>query len=392
MIRLQGRYLGTFYSWQNVPGRDVGFKDAENSSPQALVASRSVGVHNGKSGIDVSALLAGRSHMMRPSVQSNTSVSSVRGGNLKDSSGVTLFPDPALELRWCIGHTGKSPYSMIWSHDSRWILYPCASLIVAMNPETSQQRFFLGHTSDVTVMAVGPDDLLLASCQEGKNPLIRLWHFASGDCMAMLGAHGRDVACISFNRDGSRMVAVGKEDKGAARNFLNCVVIWDISKVARGGKAMKIVDQTFEPSLNKIAFAPFEDGHLVSCGADNIHLWRIKVVQRKEELRKIVLPLGPHGGEKFLDLAFEGTLGGADPFSRKIYASTGTGLVYQVVAVIRPLLIDSLSIKQHRLFVSVIRQFVHSFLMRDAAQTVCCHHSCSLLHWVFFLLISTHSE
>ena len=36
------------------------------------------------------------------------------------------------------------------------------------------------------------------------------------------------------------------------------------------------------------------------------------------------------GNQTFLDLAFEGALGSADLLSRKIYASTASGLVYQI--------------------------------------------------------------
>ncbi len=332
LYALQGRDLQTFYGWLNVPEARSVPDDGENSSPQALP------LKGKSSATDIASFLRAKATSARPSIHNMGSLYSLRGSSSKDSSRADFSPEPALEMRWCIGHTGKMPYSMKWSHDSRWILYPCSSLIVAMNPESSQQRFYIGHTGDVTVLAVTPDDAILASCQEGKNPLIRLWDFATGDCLAMLGAYGRDVTCIDFNRDGTRMVAVGKEDKGAARNFLNCVAVWDISKVSRGGKAVKIAEHAFEPSLNKISFTPFEDGHLVSCGVDNIHLWRIKTVQRKEELRKIALPLGPHGGETFLDIAFEGTLGGADPFARKIFASTATGLVYEVRIVFESLL------------------------------------------------------
>jgi len=199
-----------------------------------------------------------------------------------------------------------------------------------MNPDSNQQRFFLGHTEKVVVMALGPNDTLLATCQEGKKPTIRLWEVATGECVAMLNAHGSDVHCVDFNRDGTCFVAVGKEDKGVAKNFLNLVVIWDISQVIKGGKAVKIVEQQFEPSLNRMRYTPFEEGHLVSCGLDNIHLWRLKKVRDKHELRRIVLPLGPHGNQSFLDLAFEGSLGSADVLARKVYACTASGLVYQI--------------------------------------------------------------
>jgi WD40 repeat protein len=320
----QGRELDSFYDWVSITEGPAG---SENASPNMALAEQ-MRIHKLMS----SSKPARTSyHVGAGGMGGVNTSSSGRNHTFADETRTTdAPPNPALEMRWCIGHTGKSPHSMLWSNDSRWILYPCSSLIVAMNPEMSEQRFFIGHTGDVTVMAMGPNDELLASCQEGKCPLIRLWNFATGDCVGLVTAHGRDVSCIGFNRDASKMVAVGKDDKGAGRNFLNSVVVWDLAKVAQGGKAVKIAEHTFGPSLNKIAFCPFDDGHLVSCGDDNIHLWRIKAVHKKEELRKIALPLGPHGGENFLDIAFEGTLGSADPLSRKIYASTGTGLVYQI--------------------------------------------------------------
>jgi WD repeat-containing protein 90 len=248
-----------------------------------------------------------------------------------DAFGSTSFsPSPALELRWCIGYTSQPAGNMLWTSDSRSIIYSCSTNVICMNPDSNQQRFFLGHTEKVVVMALGPNDSMLATCQEGKKPTIRLWDVATGECVAMLNAHGSDVHCIDFNRQGTCIVAVGKEDKGAAKNFINLVVIWDISQVTKGGKAVKIVEQQFEPSLIKILYTPFEEGHLVSCGADNIHLWRIKKVRDKYELRRIVLPLGPHGNQTFLDLAFEGSLGSVDIMARKVYACTASGLVYQI--------------------------------------------------------------
>ena len=239
-------------------------------------------------------------------------------------------PSPAMELRWCIGYTAQPAGNMLWTADSRSIIYSCSTNVICMNPDSNQQRFFLGHTEKVVVMALAPNDQLLATCQEGKKPTIRLWEVSAGECVAMLSAHGSDVHCIDFDRQGTHIVAVGKEDKGAAKNFINLVVVWDISQVLKGGRAIKIVEQQFEPSLMKMRYTPFEEGHLVSCGADNIHMWRIKKVRDKHELRRIVLPLGPHANQTFLDLAFEGSLGSADTMSRKVYACTASGLVYQI--------------------------------------------------------------
>ena len=39
-----------------------------------------------------------------------------------------------------------------WSHSSSWFIYPATSVIVALNPDTAEQRFFLGHTAPVCAL------------------------------------------------------------------------------------------------------------------------------------------------------------------------------------------------------------------------------------------------
>jgi hypothetical protein len=50
----------------------------------------------------------------------------------------------------------------------------------------NQQRLFIGHTAWVTAMALGGEGKLLASGQEGRQPVVRLWDFETGDCLAIL--------------------------------------------------------------------------------------------------------------------------------------------------------------------------------------------------------------
>jgi hypothetical protein len=45
-----------------------------------------------------------------------------------------------------------------------------------------QQRFFVGHTAFVSCLALGGGGTLLATGQEGRQPVIRLWKFAAGTC------------------------------------------------------------------------------------------------------------------------------------------------------------------------------------------------------------------
>jgi hypothetical protein len=52
----------------------------------------------------------------------------------------------------------------------------------ASTPQQQQQRqhFFMGHTGFVCCMALGGQGTLLATGQEGKQPLIRLWDCSRG--------------------------------------------------------------------------------------------------------------------------------------------------------------------------------------------------------------------
>jgi hypothetical protein len=54
-----------------------------------------------------------------------------------------------------------------WSHSSSWFIYPATSVIVALNPDTAEQRFFLGHTAPVCALQLSREHRLVASAQEG---------------------------------------------------------------------------------------------------------------------------------------------------------------------------------------------------------------------------------
>lgn len=52
-----------------------------------------------------------------------------------------------------------------------------------------QQRFFIGHSAFVSCLALGGQGSLLATGQEGKQPLIRLWDCSkrgASRCLAIL--------------------------------------------------------------------------------------------------------------------------------------------------------------------------------------------------------------
>lgn len=59
-------------------------------------------------------------------------------------------------------------------------VYTCNMLVVAMQVPSGQQRFFLGHTSNITALALPESQRILVSAQAQA---LKVWNFAKGTCL-----------------------------------------------------------------------------------------------------------------------------------------------------------------------------------------------------------------
>lgn len=82
---------------------------------------------------------------------------------------------------------------MLYNPSTDELFFPAGSVVVALSAANSsstgsaataqgspqqqrqQQRFFIGHSAFVSCLALGGQGTLLATGQEGKQPVIRLW-------------------------------------------------------------------------------------------------------------------------------------------------------------------------------------------------------------------------
>lgn len=55
---------------------------------------------------------------------------------------------------------------------------------------------------------------VLASAQEGKHAIIRVWDFASGTCLAVLMAHASGLTSVDVSADGKALLGVGLDQHG----------------------------------------------------------------------------------------------------------------------------------------------------------------------------------
>ncbi|KAK9823925.1 hypothetical protein WJX72_006401 [[Myrmecia] bisecta] len=244
-----------------------------------------------------------------------------------------LQPDPALELERINGYTGEYTRLMLWAPNSPEVVFAAASTIVVMNVNTGTQRYLFGHTNNVCGLAANAQGTLLASAEEGRLALIRLWDLPSGRCLAILNGHAGGMICLDVSPDGRSLLAVGLDTHAKQQ-----IVLWDISKVPAGQKARVVTKHVTDYNIKCARFSPYEPDRLVACGKNSIRMYRLKA----GTLRGMSINLGPAevklaplegpdlGANVFTDVAFETGFGLLQLEERHVFVSSVSGAVYQV--------------------------------------------------------------
>ncbi|KAK9866441.1 hypothetical protein WJX84_003773 [Apatococcus fuscideae] len=235
-------------------------------------------------------------------------------------------PEAFLELERIHGFTGECPQVLLWPCASPDIIFACGTTIIAMNDE-GKQRYLLGHTSPVCSLAACPAAALLASAEDGRPALIRLWHLISASCLCVLNGHVGGSK-VDIAADGRMLAAVGLD--GQCRQT---IIVWDISGAPAGKPAFVVARHTTDYHASCIRFCPFEPGRLVTCGRSSIRIYRLK----DGVLRGISIQLGVmdackagQGTNIFTDIAFERGQGLLQLQDRHFYVSSAAGSVCQV--------------------------------------------------------------
>uniref|UniRef100_A0A8C3NHU3 WD repeat-containing protein 90 n=1 Tax=Geospiza parvula TaxID=87175 RepID=A0A8C3NHU3_GEOPR len=231
-----------------------------------------------------------------------------------------LVPDPILKLRTIIGFGGCSTKWALWTRDSTAVVYPCHAVIVALLLKTGEQRFFLGHTDKVAALAFSGSGSVLASAQAGPRGLGRLWDFPTGTCLCLFKSHLQALVSLSFSHSGAVLCGVGKDVHSKTM-----VVVWNTAQVTRGGGVTVLARAHTDVDIQAMKIPFFDDTRMVSCGRDNIRLWRV----RSGALRSCPVPLGDYHALEFTDLAFEEGPQ-QEPEDRALFVCSRSGHVLEV--------------------------------------------------------------
>uniref|UniRef100_A0A8C8BG11 WD repeat-containing protein 90 n=1 Tax=Otus sunia TaxID=257818 RepID=A0A8C8BG11_9STRI len=234
----------------------------------------------------------------------------------------SLLPDPILKLRMIIGFGGCSTKQALWTQDNAAVVYPCHAVIVTLQIQTGEQRFFIGHTDKVSALAFNGNSTLLASAQAGPRGVVRLWDFPTGSCLSVFKTHVHSLLSLSFSYSGAVLCGVGKDGHGKTM-----VVVWNTAQVTRGGEVAVLAKAHTDVDIQALKIAFFDDRRMVSCGRDNVRLWRV----RSGALRSCPVSLGEYHSLEFTDLAFEeGHVAEQEPEDRTLFVCSKSGHVLEV--------------------------------------------------------------
>lgn len=240
----------------------------------------------------------------------------------KQPSYKCLKPDPILSLRRIIGFGGATMRDVLWTSNGTTMVYPCHAVVVAMLANNGQQRFFIGHTDKVSCLSLNGSSTLLASGQTGTQAVVRVWKFSSAECLAMFKTHTHSLSSLSFSHSGSVLCGVGRDGHGK-----NMVVTWNTHYVTKGGDVSVMAKAHTDVDIVRMRIAAFDDTRMVSCGRDNIRLWRVK----DGSLRSAPVNLGEYHLMEFTDCCFEaGYDPTRDPADRLVFAASRSGHVFEV--------------------------------------------------------------
>ncbi|XP_056222733.1 WD repeat-containing protein 90 [Seriola aureovittata] len=233
-----------------------------------------------------------------------------------------LLPDPILRLNRIIGFGGATSKYALWTKSGDAVVYPCHAIIVSMKISSNHQRFFIGHTDKVSALAFNGNTTLLASAQTGSHSVVRVWNYHKGNCLAMFRIHAHSLSCLNFSYSGGILCGVGKDSHNKTM-----VVVWNTLNVSKGGEVAILAKAHTDVDIHTMKVAFFDDTRMVSCGRDNIRLWRV----RNGTLRSCPINLGEYHSLDFTDVAFEdGNSPNKHLDDRTLFASSRSGHIFEI--------------------------------------------------------------
>ncbi|GFN91803.1 echinoderm microtubule-associated protein-like 1, partial [Plakobranchus ocellatus] len=192
-------------------------------------------------------------------------------------------PDKKLRLDWVYGFRGRDvKQNLVVLPSSGELVYFVAAVVVLYDRKFSSQKHYLGHSEEVTCLAVHPNGRFVATGQNaGKTPdtgaHVRVWDGVSLSTYAVVGLGSLQVGvtCINFSeRDahgsnggdmasGDLLMAIDDSDR-------HVLTVWEWQTE----KMLAKTTTTTDPVVSG-CFYPIDESILVTYGREHVHFWRL---------------------------------------------------------------------------------------------------------------------
>ena len=183
--------------------------------------------------------------------------------------------NPFINLEHVLSFSGRRcpdiKFSKLLQHKEE-ILFTAGSILVAYDPKEGHQRFFCGHDSAISSLDLSRDGELIATAQEDKNALVKLWNYDPNRCIITFPIPLIEVKSLSFSYNKKLLCVCGRDSHNREQ-----ILIYNIEIALISGKKPEIIaKQVSEFNILTCKFSPIESDKLISCGKENIRFWRIK--------------------------------------------------------------------------------------------------------------------
>ncbi|XP_066869046.1 WD repeat-containing protein 90 isoform X11 [Kogia breviceps] len=175
--------------------------------------------------------------------------------------------DERLHLKAVMGYNGNGRANLVWRPDTGFFAYTCGRLVVVEDLHSGVQQHWLGHTEEISTLALSHDAQVLASASGRSSTAsrcqIRVWDVPGGSCRQLLSHHDTAVQALAFSPDDRLLVTLG--DYGD-----RTLALWSTA-------TYELVSSTCLPEpVHSVAFNPWDAGELACVGQGGVTLWLLQ--------------------------------------------------------------------------------------------------------------------
>jgi WD40 repeat protein len=185
-------------------------------------------------------------------------------------------PKANIELEYVYGYRCfDSRQNLYYTENPDEVVYMTAALGVVLNKKFNTQKIYgggpadrdIGHTDDITSLALHPDLKTIATGEVGKNPKICIWQTTNPDRSINEFRQDRDsraVTCLGFSFDGRLLAAADLHNDHNVR-------VWDWAKGLKLALVKGGPDRIFDLSWSKISL------DFCTAGVKHVEIWNFDV-------------------------------------------------------------------------------------------------------------------